>query len=400
MTDALPGRGRQGADHHGLPERDLLRPRRVRDRRRRRDLLRRHRPHQAHARPRRRCSPGCRSRPRRSTRTATPSPTTRAGSSSRPTAPPVVRRNYILEQPLRRRPAGRRCHRRELQAALDEPVVLAGDRPLSLKAPQFTWQVRRQLDAILGDGRAGRDRRLHRDHDARLERPAARPSGGSRPRVDRPEPQAKDAGDRLLRSLKIGPSRTGAGSTPCAARTSTTRRSSRSTTGPATSWPTPAARATTSDSLASRKFEPKYDVAGDGDAPARIGLEADPVRQRVRHRQAHAGQPPPRHHDRVRPRPELGAARRGPARARPGPRPQGAPVLAEHPGDPGARAGRQRGGRRPGRRRSGIRFTGGKRGLPPGRPRRRARDGRGPAARPDLGLRRRSPTAAPTSRRG
>ena len=45
----------------------------------------------------------------------------------------------------------------------------------------------------------------------------------------------------------------------------------------------------------------------------------------------------------------LGAARRRPARARPGPRPQGAPVLAQHPGDPGAPAGRQRGGRRPGR---------------------------------------------------
>ena len=51
------------------------------------------------------------------------------------------------------------------------------------------------------------------------------------------------------------------------------------------------------DDLASRKFEPKYDAAGDGDAPARLGLEADRLRERVRHQQAHAGQPPPRHRD-------------------------------------------------------------------------------------------------------
>ena len=47
----VPGRGRQGADHHRLPQRDLLRPRRVRDRGRGPDLLRRHRPREADAGP-------------------------------------------------------------------------------------------------------------------------------------------------------------------------------------------------------------------------------------------------------------------------------------------------------------------------------------------------------------
>jgi membrane peptidoglycan carboxypeptidase len=66
------------------------------------------------------------------------------------TAPPVVRRDWILTNLAGSRwtsltPA-------ELSAALAEPVVLAGETPLRYNAPQFTWQVRRQLDAIVGDG--------------------------------------------------------------------------------------------------------------------------------------------------------------------------------------------------------------------------------------------------------
>ena len=67
-----------------------------------------------------------------------------------PDAPPVVRRDYILENLSTSRwthltPAG-------LAAALAEPVVLRGDIPLSFLAPHFTWQVRRQLQSILGPG--------------------------------------------------------------------------------------------------------------------------------------------------------------------------------------------------------------------------------------------------------
>ena len=38
----------------------------------------------------------------------------------------------------------------ELRAALAEPVVLAGERPIRIPGGHFTWQVRRQLQAILG----------------------------------------------------------------------------------------------------------------------------------------------------------------------------------------------------------------------------------------------------------
>lgn len=63
-------------------------------------------------------------------------------------AAPVVRRDWIL----RNLNLGRwtRLTDRELAAALAEPVVLAGDQPLLLRAPHFTWQVRRQLGEILG----------------------------------------------------------------------------------------------------------------------------------------------------------------------------------------------------------------------------------------------------------
>ncbi len=65
-----------------------------------------------------------------------------------PTAPPVVRRNYILENLS----SSRWTHlgTSELQTALAESVVLQGDIPLSFRAPHFTWQVRRQLQQILG----------------------------------------------------------------------------------------------------------------------------------------------------------------------------------------------------------------------------------------------------------
>ena len=74
---------------------------------------------------------------------------------------------------------------------------------------------------------------------------------------------------------------------------------------------------------------------------------------------ADPGQPAARHHDRVRPAPELGAARRRPARPRPRARPQGAPVLpqrARRSGRCSASATRRS---RTGRRSSGIRFKGG-----------------------------------------
>ena len=67
-------------------------------------------------------------------------------------APAVVRRNYILTSLATSR--WTKLSESQLKKALAEPVVLAGDKPLRYRAPHFTWQVRRQLDAILGSREA------------------------------------------------------------------------------------------------------------------------------------------------------------------------------------------------------------------------------------------------------
>ena len=65
-----------------------------------------------------------------------------------PTALPVLRRNYILENLSGSRWTS--LSPTEVQSAMAEPVILHGDVPLTFKAPHFTWQVRSQLQAILG----------------------------------------------------------------------------------------------------------------------------------------------------------------------------------------------------------------------------------------------------------
>ncbi|HUP55466.1 MAG TPA: transglycosylase domain-containing protein, partial [Methylomirabilota bacterium] len=65
------------------------------------------------------------------------------------TAEPVVRRDWILEGLTT---AGRwtKLDPAALRSALAEPVILAGERPIRIPGGHFTWQVRRQLQAILG----------------------------------------------------------------------------------------------------------------------------------------------------------------------------------------------------------------------------------------------------------
>jgi membrane peptidoglycan carboxypeptidase len=65
------------------------------------------------------------------------------------TADPVVRRDWILNGLAT---AGRwtKLDPAALRAALDEPVILAGPRPIRIPGGHFTWQVRRQLLAVLG----------------------------------------------------------------------------------------------------------------------------------------------------------------------------------------------------------------------------------------------------------
>ncbi|MEO8438320.1 MAG: transglycosylase domain-containing protein, partial [Chloroflexota bacterium] len=64
-------------------------------------------------------------------------------------APPVVRRDWVLGG-LAQGARWTKLTPSELAAALAEPVVLAGDQALMFQAPHFTWQVRRQLETILG----------------------------------------------------------------------------------------------------------------------------------------------------------------------------------------------------------------------------------------------------------
>ena len=64
------------------------------------------------------------------------------------TSPPVVRRDWILQNLATSR--WTRLTPDEVDKAMREPVILAGAHPLKYKAAQFVWQVHRQLVDILG----------------------------------------------------------------------------------------------------------------------------------------------------------------------------------------------------------------------------------------------------------
>ena len=61
----------------------------------------------------------------------------------------VVRRDWILRG-LATSGRWTQLDKSELAAALEEPVILAGEPPVITRGGHFTWQVRRQLGAILG----------------------------------------------------------------------------------------------------------------------------------------------------------------------------------------------------------------------------------------------------------
>ena len=67
-------------------------------------------------------------------------------------SPPVVRRNWILQNLSTSR--WTRLSPDELAKAMGEPVILAGDHPLRYQAAQFVWQVHRQLVDIFGSTEA------------------------------------------------------------------------------------------------------------------------------------------------------------------------------------------------------------------------------------------------------
>ena len=257
----VPGRGRQGTDHLGLPQPDLLRPRRLRDRRGRRDLLRGHRPLEADAGP--------------------------GGPPRRPAEVALDARSVPLRGAGRRRQARRpaglaagrppRLHPREpLDLALDEPLRAAAPR-----SPRRAGRPRRRPAALVpraalhvagpaaarGDPRrrcaADRDRRLPGHHVAQLGHAGAGGALAQR-RGPRPEPQerrrradARAPEDPVQRPAldqrppgQGPPQRVARGARLQDRRCHRLRR---------------AAPATTRRASPRRKFEPKYDVAGDGE---------------------------------------------------------------------------------------------------------------------------------------
>ena len=158
-------------------------------------------------------------------------------------SPPVVRRDWILDGLGEGSARWTRLTPTQIAAAKAEPVILAGDQPLVFKAAHFTWQVRRQLVSILGDEAAvetgGYTVITTLDWQAQRLAEKWLAAGAVVPNLPRKK------GEALLASLKVPKGDRSLGHGRCAARTSTTARWSPSTTGAATSSPTPAARATT-----------------------------------------------------------------------------------------------------------------------------------------------------------
>ena len=176
------------------------------------------------------------------------------------TAEPVVRRDWVLQGLAT---AGRwtKLTPAELKAALDEPVVLAGERPIRIPGGHFTWQVRRQLLAILGPD-ADLERggyRVITTLDWKAQRLAERWLGAAAiaPNISRKKSAAmlKDlkikSGDRRWITALRGKDLHNAALVALDYRT-----------GDVLAYVGSAGYAR--DDLASKVFEPKYDAAGDG----------------------------------------------------------------------------------------------------------------------------------------
>ena len=116
-------------------------------------------------------------------------------------APAVVRRDWILHGLAEGSARWTSLTQSELQAALEEPVVLAGDQAIRFKAAHFTWQVRRQLESILGDEEAVETGgyRVVTTLDWRAQQLAEKwlAAGAIAPNLPR------QSGDGLLKSLKV-----------------------------------------------------------------------------------------------------------------------------------------------------------------------------------------------------
>ncbi|HEV7809706.1 MAG TPA: transglycosylase domain-containing protein, partial [Candidatus Limnocylindrales bacterium] len=175
------------------------------------------------------------------------------------TAPPVERRNWILQNLSTSRWTN--LSAAQLKAALAEPVVLAGDKPLSFKAPQFTWQVRRQLEQILGPDAAIETGgyRVTTSLDWKAEQLAEKwlSAGAIAPNLPRRQSAA------LLKSLKVGPrDRAWINALRGKDLHNGALVALDYRTGDVLAYAGSAGYYR--EDIASRKFEPKYDAAGSG----------------------------------------------------------------------------------------------------------------------------------------
>ncbi len=177
-----------------------------------------------------------------------------------PLAPPVVRRDWVLRG-IATSARWTELDNAELRAALDEPVVLAGERPIRIPGGHFTWQVRRELTSILGpeaDLKRG-GYRVITTLDWKAQQLAERwlAATAIAPNLKRA------AGDRMLKRLKI----------PRRERTWINALRGKDLhngalvaidyrSGDVLAYVGSAGY--TRDDLASSKFDPKYDTAGDG----------------------------------------------------------------------------------------------------------------------------------------
>ena len=177
-----------------------------------------------------------------------------------PDAPPVVRRDWILDG-LGEGARWTKLTQTELAAARAEPVVLAGEQALTYKAAHFTWQVRRQLDTILGSAEKVETGgyKVITTLDMKAQGLAEKwlTAGAIVPNVSRKK------GDALMKSLKI----------PKADRSWVRALRGKDLhngalvaldyrTGDVLAYAGSAGYYR--DDMTSRKFSPKYDAAGDG----------------------------------------------------------------------------------------------------------------------------------------
>ena len=174
-------------------------------------------------------------------------------------APPVVRRNWVLSNLATSRWTD--ITEAEIARAIDEPVILAGTSPIRFRAGHFSWQVERQLQAIVGDEVNLRTAgyRVITTLDWRAQQIASKwvTAAVIAPNLKR------SAGDQLLKRLKI-PSRDRAWIRNLrgkdihnAALVAIDYR-----TGDVLAYLGSAGY--DRNDLASDRFEPKYDAAGDG----------------------------------------------------------------------------------------------------------------------------------------